>query len=241
MVVDAVRDEDGELIGFAKITRDITERRAAQEALRDSERQFRLLVAGVTDYALYMLDPDGIVTSWNAGAERIKGYAADEIVGRHFSRFYTEKDRGSRPACAALCRPPREQGRFEAEGWRVRKDGTLFWANVVIDAIRDETGKLIGFAKITRDITERREAQDALRSAPERCPGAEDGGARPATGGVAHDFNNLLMIVSGHLETIKRPASDEPKASARRKRSQAAAGRGELLTRQLLTFARGRR
>ncbi|MBN8909988.1 MAG: PAS domain S-box protein, partial [Rhodospirillales bacterium] len=162
VVLDAIYDETGALIGFAKITRDITERIAAQNALRDSERQFRLLIGGVVDYALIMLDPNGVVTSWNSGAERIKGYRPPEIIGQHFSRFYTDQDRAAGVPAAALYTATTE-GRYEAEGWRVRKDGNLFWASVVVDAIRDDSGVLVGFAKITRDITERIAAQNALR------------------------------------------------------------------------------
>src|ERR1043165_6512650 len=129
-----------------------------QRDLFESERSFRLLVENVADYALYMLDPDGIITSWNIGGQRIKGYAPDEILGRHFSTFYTEVDRTNGKPQRALG-IARDTGRYEEEGWRVRKDGTFFWASVVIDAIRDESGTLLGFAKITRDITERRESQ----------------------------------------------------------------------------------
>ena len=132
----------------------------ASEALFDSERRFRLLVEGVVDYAIYMLDPDGIITNWNAGAERIKGYTASEVVGQHFGMFYTPEDRAAGHAGRAL-ETARREGRFAAEGWRVRKDGTRFLASVVIDAIYDE-GELIGFAKITRDVTERQTAQSAL-------------------------------------------------------------------------------
>ena len=124
--------------------------------MRESERQFRLLVNGVTDYALFMLDPNGIVTSWNAGAERIKGYTAAEIIGQHFSRFYTVSERAAGVPTRAL-QTAMTQGRFEAESWRVRKDGSLFWANVVIDPIRGDNGQVLGFSKLTRDITERRE------------------------------------------------------------------------------------
>src|SRR3569832_1967571 len=165
-VLDAVRDQDGKLIGFAKITRDMTERKAAEEALRESERQFRLLVAGVVDYALYMLSPTGEVTSWNTGAERIKGYGADEVMGRHFSMFYTREDLAAGRPTLAL-ETARATGRFEAEGWRVRKDGSRFWANVIIDAIRGEDASLVGFAKITRDITERKLAEVRLAEARE--------------------------------------------------------------------------
>jgi PAS domain S-box-containing protein len=123
--------------------------------LLESERRFRLLVEGVVDYAIYMIDPDGIIVNWNAGAQRIKGYAADEVIGRHFGMFYTPEDRAAGKPAQSLA-AARSEGRFSAEGWRVRKDGTFFWASVVIDAIRDDDGKLIGFAKITRDVTERR-------------------------------------------------------------------------------------
>jgi PAS domain S-box-containing protein len=238
VVVDAVRDETGQLQGFAKVTRDITERRAAQEALRESERQFRLLVGGVTDYGLYMLDPNGVITSWNAGAERIKGYAAEEIIGQHFSRFYIERDRAAGIPARALYAALRE-GRFEAEGWRVRKDGNMFWANVVVDAIRDEEGKHVGFAKITRDITERRNAQLALQEAQtQRAHAQKMDALGQLTGGVAHDFNNLLMVVSGHIRTLKNAVAGEAKAVRAAEAIELAAQRGETLTRQLLTFAR---
>ena len=152
VVIDPIRDPTGTLIGFAKVTRDLTERRAAEEALKASEERFRLLVESVTDYAIYMLDPVGTITSWNAGAARFKGYTADEILGQNFSRFYSEADRMAGIPSRALETASRE-GRFEAEGWRIRKDGSRFWANVVIDAIRSPMGELLGFAKITRDLT----------------------------------------------------------------------------------------
>src|SRR6185437_7618174 len=161
-VTHAIRDGDGTLTGFARLMRDQTERRQVQEALRESEMRFRTLVDGVSDYALFMLDPNGIVTNWNAGAERIKGYAANEIIGHHFSEFYTREDRVAGLPARALETALRE-GRFEADGWRVRKNGSRFFANVVVTPIRDENGSLMGFAKITRDVTEREEAQRALR------------------------------------------------------------------------------
>jgi PAS domain S-box-containing protein len=238
VVVDAIRNPAGRLEGFAKVTRDITERRAAQDTLRESERQFRLLVAGVTDYALYMLDPNGIVVSWNAGAERIKGYKADQIIGQHFSRFYTERDRAAGLPARALYIATQE-GRFEAEGLRVRKDGVLFWANVVIDPIRDEKGNLIGFAKITRDITERRNAQKALQeSEAQRAQAQKMDALGKLTGGVAHDFNNMLMVVSGYIQTLKKKVADDPKASRAAELIELAAKRAATLTRQLLTFSR---
>jgi len=156
VVIDAIY-EDGVLVGFAKITRDITERSKSSEALKESERHFRLLVNGVTDYALYMLDPNGIVTNWNVGGQRIKGYSPEEIIGQHFSLFYSPADQAAGRPARAL-RLALENGRYEEEGWRVRKDGTFFWASVIIDPIRDDDKKLLGFAKITRDISERREA-----------------------------------------------------------------------------------
>jgi PAS domain S-box-containing protein len=238
VVVDAIRNEEGELIGFAKITRDITERQAAQEALQESERQFRMLVESVVDYALFTLDPNGIVTNWNTGAQRIKGYAAEEIIGQHFSRFYTEADRSAGVPARAL-RTATEHGRFEAEGWRVRKDGTLFWASVVIDRINDETGKLVGFAKITRDITEQREARLALeRAQAQRHHAQKMEALGQLTGGVAHDFNNLLMIVGGHIETVKKLVGSDARGLRAAQAIEHAAKRGESLTRQLLTFSR---
>ena len=237
-VIDAIRNDRGELLGFAKITRDITERQAAQEALRESERQFRLLVDSVVDYALYVLDPNGIIVNWNSGAQRIKGYTAEEIVGQHFSRFYTESERSAGVPARAL-RTAAQEGRFEAEGWRVRKDGSLFWANAVIDPIRDEAGKLVGFAKITRDVTEQREARIALEQAQAQRNHAQKAEALgQLTGGVAHDFNNLLMIVSGHMQTIKKLVAHDPKATRAAEAIELAARRGESLTRQLLTFSR---
>src|SRR6195952_119109 len=143
VVIDPIRDPDGKLTGYAKVPRDLTERRAAEETLRRSEEQFRRLVQGVTDYAIYMLSPDGIVTNWNAGAERIKGYAPQEIIGQHFSRFYIEEDRRHGDPQKALDIAARE-GRFEKEGLRVRKDGSEFWSHVVLDAIRDDAGVIIG-------------------------------------------------------------------------------------------------
>src|SRR3954463_3499762 len=158
VVITALRDPAGTLIGFGKVTRDLTERKAAEERRRVEDQRFALLVGSVTDYALLVLDPRGNITTWNAGAERIKGYTAQEIIGSHFSRFYLEDDvRAGK--CEYELEVAAREGRFEDEGWRVRKDGSQFWANVVISAIRDDLGTLVGYSKVTRDLTERRRAE----------------------------------------------------------------------------------
>ena len=237
VVIDAIY-EHGRLIGFAKITRDITERNKAAEALKESERHFRLLVNGVTDYALYMLDPNGIVANWNAGGLRIKGYLPGEIIGQHFSRFYAPADQAAgRPARALQL--ARENGRYEEEGWRVRKDGTFFWASVVIDPIRDDDNKLLGFAKITRDISERREAQLNLEKVQRQLAESQKLDALgQLTDGVAHDFNNILMVITGHIHTLKKIAGNDAKGLRAVQAIETATQRGASLTRQLLTFAR---
>jgi PAS domain S-box-containing protein len=238
VVIDPIRTRSGEIIGFAKVTRDLTERRAAEEALRSSQEQFRLLLQGVTDYAIYMLDKDGRVTNWNLGAERIKGYAPHEIVGKHFSAFYTEEDRAAGMPAHALAMALKD-GRYEREGWRVRKDGTRFFAHVIIDAIHDDNGELLGFAKITRDITERREAQQKLDEAREALLQAQKMEAiGQLTGGIAHDFNNLLMAVLGSLELVRKRVPDDPKILKLIDNAMQGAERGAALTKRMLAFAR---
>jgi PAS domain S-box-containing protein len=203
VVIDAIRDPAGELVGFAKVTRDVTERQLAQMELLESERRFRRLVESVVDYAIFQLDTGGHVATWNAGAERIKGYTPQEIIGQHFSRFYSEEDRAADVPANAL-QTAAIEGRFSAEGWRVRKDGTKFFASVVIDAIRDDAGELIGFAKVTRDVTERQEAQQRLKETQEHLMASQKMEAiGQLSGGIAHDFNNLMMIVIGNLETAQ--------------------------------------
>ena len=238
VVIDPIR-KGGELVGFAKITRDMTEQRTAQLAMLETERGFRLLVQGVTDYAIYMLDPDGKVTNWNAGAERIKGYAASEVLGQHFSRFYTPEDFDSGLPSTAL-ETARRVGRYEAEGWRLRKDGSRFWASVVIDAIHDK-GRLIGFAKITRDLTERREAQLQLERSREQLFQSQKMEAiGQLTGGLAHDFNNLLTGITGSLELMKARLAQGRIGDLDRyiTAAQGAASRAAALTHRLLAFAR---
>ncbi len=233
VVIDPVRDPAGALVGFAKVTRDLTERRAAELELRASEERFRLLVQSVTDYAIYMLDPRGRVSSWNAGAERFKGYSADEIIGEHFSRFYTDEDRDAGVPRNALETASRE-GRFEAEGWRVRKDGTRFWASVIIDPIRNDDGALIGFAKVTRDLTEKREIEERLRQSQKMEAVGQ------LTGGLAHDFNNLLTGISGSLEMMQIRIAQGRTAEFDRyfMAAQGAVKRAASLTHRLLAFSR---
>src|SRR5579883_1079497 len=231
-VLDAIRDEQGQLVGFAKITRDITERRMAQEALAESERRFRLLVESATDYAIFMLDTMGVITTWNVGAERIKGYSEEEIIGQHFSVFYTEEDRINRVPEFALDTAKRT-GRFQAESWRVRKSGKRFWASVVINAIHDDDGRLVGFAKITRDLTERRAAEEQLRQAQKMEAIGQ------LTGGVAHDFNNLLTVIGGNVETLERHLTAEDPTMLRFIHgAMRGVERAAILTSRLLAFGR---
>jgi PAS domain S-box-containing protein len=232
VVIDPIRDPDGTLVGFAKVTRDLTERRAAEEELRASEERFRLLIQSVTDYAIYMLDPQGRVNSWNAGAERFKGYTADEIIGEHFSRFYTEEDREAGIPRIAL-ETATQEGRFEAEGWRVRKDGTRFWASVIIDPIRSN-GVLMGFAKVTRDLTDKRAVEEQLRQSQKMEAVGQ------LTGGLAHDFNNLLTGISGSLEMMQMRVAQGRTAEFERYfvAAQGAVRRAAALTHRLLAFSR---
>ncbi|HEX5379013.1 MAG TPA: PAS domain S-box protein [Phenylobacterium sp.] len=238
VVIDPIRTPAGDFVGYAKVTRDLSERRAAEDALRRSEQEFRLLVQAVTDYAIYMLSPSGRVTNWNAGAERIKGYRPQEIIGEHFSRFYTEEDRAAGLPAQNLRRAGQDD-RFETEGWRLRKDGSRFWAHVVIDAIRNDAGELIGFAKITRDITERREAQTALEAAREALFQSQKMDAiGQLTGGIAHDFNNLLMVVISGLDMLRKRLPPDPKITSLLDNVMQGAERGAALTQQMLSFAR---
>jgi PAS domain S-box-containing protein len=206
VVITRMLDERGQIVGFSKITRDLTERRNQEVQLRDSEERFRLLVTGVKDYAIFMLDPTGHVQTWNAGAEHIKGYAADEIIGSHFSRFYPP-DAIQRGLPEAELRGAMMQGRYEDEGWRLRKDGSRFWANVIITAVRNPAGQLIGFSKITRNLTERRRHEDELRQSEERFRLLVDGVTEYAI--MMLDEEGFVTSWNVGAERIKGYRSDE--------------------------------
>src|SRR5580704_6120625 len=204
---------------------------ATTARLEEIERRFQLLIDGVTDYAIFMLDRTGIVASWNTGAERIKGYLSNEIIGQHFSRFYTDEDRQKGVPQTALATAERS-GKYEAEGHRVRKDGTTFLANVVINAIRGHSGDLLGFAKITRDITEKKAVEDRLREAQKMEAVGH------LTGGVAHDFNNLLTVIMGNMEHLERILPRAPQTDRIIGAAIRGASRAAMLTQRLLAFSR---
>ncbi|HET9451235.1 MAG TPA: PAS domain-containing sensor histidine kinase, partial [Aggregicoccus sp.] len=208
VIITALRDESGELRGFAKVTRDFTERKRADEALRQSEERFRLIVECVQDYAIFMLDPQGHIATWNRGAQRIKGYRAEEIIGSHFSRFYPEEEvRAGKPDMELVVAT--RDGRFEEEGWRVRKDGSLFWASVVITALRDGSGELRGFAKVTRDFTDRKRAEEqrelhGLREAVR----ARDEFLSVASHELKTPLTPIQLKLSGLLLSLRRNPSE---------------------------------
>jgi PAS domain S-box-containing protein len=217
----------------ARVAERTRELAASITKLEETEHRFRLLLEAVTDYAIFMLDPAGNIVNWNASAERIKGYNREEIVGQHFSLFYTEEDRQKGLPQAALSTAART-GKYESEGWRVRKDGSTFWANAIVNAIIDPEGKLLGFAKVTRDLTERRAAEEQLRQAQKMEAVGQ------LTGGVAHDFNNLLTVISGNIEALQRRLPRGAEDNLRQLTDAALRGtmRAALLTYRLLAFSR---
>jgi PAS domain S-box-containing protein len=232
--------EDGLPGGVLAIVLEATERARADGMAHEAEQHFRLLVHGVTDYAIYMLDPTGVVSSWNPGAERIKGYRREEILGHHYSRFHTEEDRVAGVPQKALAIAA-AAGKYENEGWRVRKNGERFWASVVVDAIRAVDGTLVGFAKVTRDMTEHRKAQQALEEAREALFQSQKMEAvGQLTGGVAHDFNNMLAGIIGAMELLRRRIRDGRYSEVDRyiDTAVASANRAAALTARLLAFGR---
>ena len=231
VVITALRGKDGRLLGYAKVTRDLTERREAEEALRESEERFRLLVEGVRDYAIFMLDPSGRVATWNEGAERIKGYRAREILGKHFSQFYPAEDKASH-------KPEREleiatrAGKYEEEGWRVRSNGDVFWASVLITAIRNKHGELVGFGKVTRDLTERRAAEARALDDARRVAGEE--AARRAAESREQELRDLAERLRQQAEELESRSAEAEEARYRADQSRARADEANRAKSQFL-------
>jgi PAS domain S-box-containing protein len=237
VVIDPIRDKAGHLLGFAKITRDLSVRQAEKDALRQSEDQFRLLVQSVTNYAIYLLDTEGVVNSWNVGAQRIKGYAPAEAIGKHFSMFFTEEDRERGEPGRALETAARD-GRFEKQGWRVRKNGDVFLADVVISPVRDDRGKIVGFAKVTRDMTDAKKAELDMERAREALAEAQKAEALgQLTGGVAHDFNSIFRAILGDLRIAHRSLPDNSDIMPHVENAIGLARRGRSLTQRMLALS----
>ena len=238
---------DGELLGMIGVNVDITERKEAEQLRRemnDADR-YRMLVEGITDYAVYLLDVHGNVASWNAGAQRFKGYTASEIIGQNFSVFYTPEDQAADLPKAALAIAAKE-GKFETEGWRVRRDGSQVWTHVIIDPIRNSSGNLLGFAKITHDLTERKRAEDEKKKAEESLQETRDAlfqsqkreAIGQLTGGIAHDFNNLLMVIQSSMELLRKRLPEDERLISLVDNATEGVKRGVSLTQRMLSFAR---
>jgi PAS domain S-box-containing protein len=227
------------LLGIALVLLAFRRIRSSDTAKERHEERFRLLVDGVTDYAIYMLDPQGRITDWNKGAERLKGYTAEEIVGQYFSQFYTPEDLELDLPGRALDTAART-GRFEAEGWRVRKDGSRFLANVLVNPLRDQSGNLIGFAKITRNVTERHQQQQVLEQTREALAQSQKMDALgQLSGGIAHDFNNLLGVIKNRIEILQRRLVNvDPELKQFFEMMRRSADRAASLTQRMLAFSR---
>ena len=238
---------DGELLGMIGVNVDITERKEAEQLRRemnDADR-YRMLVEAITDYAIYLLDPNGNVASWNPAAQKFKGYTASEIIGQNFSVFYTPEDQAANLPKSALAIAAKE-GKFETESWRVRKDGSRVWTHVVIDPIRNASGNLLGFAKITRDLTERKRAENEKKKADEALQEIRDAlfqsqkteAIGQLTGGIAHDFNNLLMVIQSSMELLRKRLPEDERLISLVENATEGVKRGVSLTQRMLSFAR---
>jgi len=240
VALDAIRDEQGELIGFAKVLRDMTDRRMAEEKLRESERRFRLFVNSVSDCAICMLNVEGLVTEWNRGVRRVNGFQAEDVVGRHCAVLFTpEEVEAGTPR--RLLDEARAAGKAEAECWQVRSDGSRFQTSVIVDAVHDQSNRLLGFALVTRDLTQRKDNERHLEDARAQLFQAQKIEALgQLTSGIAHDFNNLLQGIIGSLEVAKLRADQGAQPDTLRFIDSAhhAADRAATLTHRLLAFAR---
>ena len=237
VAIDAIRDDGGNHLGFAEVTCNLSERQSVKDALRRSEGQFRHLVQSVREYAICLLDTDGRISSWNAGAQRIKGYDPDEVIGRHFSIFFTQEDQERGEPARTLEEAVRD-GRFETEGWRVRKNGDLFLADVTISPVSDDNGSIIGFAQIIRDMTVAKQVQlDLDRAREELLLAQRMEAVGQLTGGVAHDFNTIFREILRGLETAQRSLPEDPDIVPHVENAMHAARRGRALTQRMMALA----